>query len=136
MINQDRVREMNKMAMLESGAGEKELKISTYRRTDFVILQLVKGFVAGTICFLIIVMLWLCSKWDDLNQYFASADYRQLLWYAAIFYIVFMAGYMVVCALVAVYQHKKCRERRDQYLRYLHRLNKSYLAEEKAREDA
>ena len=32
--------EMNKMAMLESGAGEKELKISTYRRTDFVILQL------------------------------------------------------------------------------------------------
>ena len=136
MINQDRVREMNKMAMLESGAGEKELKISTYRRTDFVILQRVKGFVAGTICFLIIVMLWLCSKWDDLNQYFASADYRQLLWHAAIFYIVFMAGYMVVCALVAVYQHKKCRERRDQYLRYLHRLNKSYLAEEKAREDA
>ena len=136
MINQDRVREMNKMAMLESGAGEKELKISTYRRTDFVILQLVKGFVAGTICFLIIVMLWLCSKWDDLIQYFANADYMQLLWHAAIFYIVFMAGYMVVCALVAVYQHKKCRERRDQYLRYLHRLNKSYLAEEKAREDA
>ena len=136
MINQDRVREMNKMAMLESGAGEKELKISTYRRTDFVILQLVKGFVAGTICFLIIVMLWLCSKWDDLNQYFANADYMQLLWHAAIFYIVFFFCFMVVCALVAVYQHKKCRERRDQYLRYLHRLNKSYLAEEKAREDA
>ncbi len=34
MINQDRVREMNKMAILESGAGEKELKISTYRRAD------------------------------------------------------------------------------------------------------
>ena len=50
------------------------------------------------------------------------------------FYV--MAGYLVLCALVAVYQHKKCRERRDQYLRYLHRLNKSYLAEEKAREDA
>ena len=106
MINQDRVREMNKMAILESGAGEKELKISTYRRADFVILQLVKGFVAGTVCFAAIVMLWLCSKWDDLNQYFANVDYMQLL------------------------------KRRDQYLRYLHRLNKSYLAEEKAREDA
>ena len=122
MINQDRVREMNKMAILESGVGEKELKISTYRRADFVILQLVKGFVAGTVCFAAIVMLWLCSKWDDLNQYFANVDY--------------MPGYLVLCALVAVYQHKKCRERRDQYLRYLHRLNKSYLAEEKAREDA
>ena len=69
MINQDRVREMNKMAILESGVGEKELKISTYRRADFVILQLVKGFVAGTVCFAAIVMLWLCSKWDDLNQF-------------------------------------------------------------------
>ena len=136
MINQDRVREMNKMAILESGAGEKELKISTYRRADFVILQLVKGFVAGTVCFAAIVMLWLCSIWDDLNQYFANVDYMQLLKQTAIFYIIFMAGYLVLCALVAVYQHKKCRERRDQYLRYLHRLNKSYLAEEKAREDA
>ena len=133
MINQDRVREMNKMAILESGVGEKELKISTYRRADFVILQLVKGFVAGTVCFAAIVMLWLCSKWDDLNQYFANVDDMQQ---TAIFYIIFMAGYLVLCALVAIYQHKKCRERRDQYLRYLHRLNKSYLAEEKAREDA
>lgn len=78
-------------------------------------------------------MLWLCSKWDDLNQYFANVDYMQLLKQTAIFYIIFMAGYLVLCALVAIYQHKKCRERRDQYLRYLHRLNKSYLAEEKAR---
>lgn len=47
MINQDRVREMNRMAMLEAGSGEKELKISTYRRGDFVVLQMVKGFFYG-----------------------------------------------------------------------------------------
>ena len=106
MINQDRVREMNKMAILESGVGEKELKISTYRRADFVILQLVKGFVAGTVCFAAIVMLWLCSKWDDLNQYFANVDYMQLLKQTAIFYIIFMAGYLVcMVQLLKIKEH-------------------------------
>lgn len=135
MINQDRVREMNRMAMLEAGSGEKELKISTYRRGDFVVLQLVKGFFMGTICFGAILLLWLCSKWENLNQYFANADYAQLLKHGVLIYCIFIAVYLVICAFVAVDQHKKCRERRDQYLRHLHRLNKSYLAEEKAREE-
>ena len=56
MINQDRVREMTRMAMLENGPGERELKISTYRRSDYVILQMVKGFVLGTICFLAVLV--------------------------------------------------------------------------------
>ena len=37
MINQDRVREMTRLSILESGVGERELKISTYRRSDYVI---------------------------------------------------------------------------------------------------
>ena len=51
MINQDRVREMTRLSILESGVGERELKISTYRRSDYVIFEMVKGFFFGTICF-------------------------------------------------------------------------------------
>ena len=36
---------------------------------------------------------------------------------------------------VAIHRHKVCRERRNLYLHFLHRLNKSYLAEEKAGEE-
>ena len=131
MINQDRVREMTRLAMLEKGPGERELKISTYRRSDYVILQMVKGFILGTICFLAVLILWICSKWDDFNHYFAEMNYRVLIKEMIVIYLIFMACYLVICALAAIHRHKQCRDRRDLYLHYLHRLNKSYVAEEK-----
>ena len=57
MINQDRVREMTRLSILESGVGERELKISTYRRSDYVIFEMVKGFFFGTICFCTVLLL-------------------------------------------------------------------------------
>ncbi len=131
MINQDRVRVMARMAMLENGLGERELKISTYRRSDYVILQMVKGFVLGTICFLAVLMLWVCSKWDDFNQYFSNINYGVRIKEVIAIYLIFLACYLLICALAAVRRHKQCRDRRDLYLHYLHRLNKSYAAEEK-----
>lgn len=126
---------MTRLSILESGSGEKELKISTYRRSDYVILQMVKGFFFGTICFCAVLGLWLCSKWDTFNQYFANVHYGILVKQLLIVYAIFMAIYLTICALVAIHRHRVCRERRNLYLHFLHRLNKSYLAEEKAGEE-
>ena len=41
---------MTRLSILESGVGERELKISTYRRSDYVIFEMVKGFFFGTNC--------------------------------------------------------------------------------------
>ena len=135
MINQDRVREMTRLSILESGSGECELKISTYRRSDYVILEMVKGFFFGTICFCAVLLLWVCSKWDTFNQYFSEVHYMALVKQLLIFYGIFMAVYLAICVAVAIHRHKVCRERRNLYLHFLHRLNKSYLAEEKAGEE-
>ena len=135
MINQDRVREMTRLSILESGIGERELKISTYRRSDYVIFEMVKGFFFGTICFCTVLLLWGCSRWDIFNQWLSDIHYGTLLKQLLIFYGIFMAVYLVICVAVAIHRHKVCRERRNLYLHFLHRLNKSYLAEEKAGEE-
>lgn len=44
MINQEKVRDMTRMAAYENGDGEKEIRISTYRKQDYVALQLIKAF--------------------------------------------------------------------------------------------
>lgn len=126
MIDQERVREMSKLSMLESGIGEKELKISTYRKGDYVVLQIVKGFFAGTLCFAALFLLWFFSKWDTLNQYFVDADFEGFIGAVLIRYGIFIAAYLVLCGIVAVNKYRKCRKRKEQYLRYLHRLNRSY----------
>ena len=118
MINQDRVREMTRLSILESGVGERELKISTYRRSDYVIFEMVKGFFFGTICFCTVLLLWGCSRWDIFNQ----LAFRYSLWdtvKAVIdFYGIFMAVYLVICVAVAIHRHKVCRERRNLYLHF------------------
>lgn len=130
MINQERVREMSRMSMLESGLGEKELKISTYRRIDYVVLQIIKGFFAGTVCFAALFLLWFFQTWDSLNQYFADADFEGFIIKVLIRYGIFMAVYLALSVIVAVNRHRKCKRRKEQYLKYLNRLNKSYLADE------
>ena len=126
---------MTRLSILESGVGERELKISTYRRSDYVIFEMVKGFFFGTICFCTVLLLWGCSRWDIFNQWLSDIHYGTLLKQLLIFYGIFMAVYLVICVAVAIHRHKVCRERRNLYLHFLHRLNKSYLAEEKAGEE-
>ena len=129
MINQGNVREMTRMAMLESGLGEKELNISTYKKTDYVLLSVLKGIVAGTVCFAAFCGFWFFMTWDNLNQYFAGADFVGFIKKAVFYYIVFMAAYLTLCAVVALKRYKSCRERRKQYLRHLKRLTKRYASD-------
>ncbi|MCD8151109.1 MAG: hypothetical protein LUE92_16465, partial [Clostridiales bacterium] len=59
MISQDRVRQMSRLAMMESDVGQNTVKVYSYRRIDYVIVQILKGFFMGTICFVAIMVLWL-----------------------------------------------------------------------------
>ncbi|MCD8230426.1 MAG: hypothetical protein LUD14_01140 [Clostridiales bacterium] len=129
MINQDRVRQMSRLAMMESDVGKNTIRVYSYRRIDYVIVQIVKGFFMGTVCFAAFMVLWLCYIWDDLNVYFADAQYMAFLVKVLTWYGRFMAVYLIICAIVAVVHFNRCRKKRTLYLRYLKRLRKSYASE-------
>lgn len=129
MINQDRVREMTRMSILESGAGEKELKISTFRKFDYVLLQMLKGFFAGTICFAAFFVLWIFWKWDDLNYYFADANFEGFIIRVLVRYAIFLGCYLVLSAVAALGKYKTSRMRRETYMRHLHHLDIDYKQE-------
>lgn len=135
MINQDRVRQMSRLAMLESDIGKNAIRVCSYRKADYVIMQIVKGFFAGTVCFAALGLLWLCFLWDDLNTYFAAAQFEEFLWQVLKGYGIFMAVYLVICGLVAVNRYNRCRKKKNLYLKYLNGLNKSYISETDADED-
>lgn len=126
MIDQERVREMTHMAILETGKGEKELHISSYRKGDYISLQLIRGFIAGTICFAAFVLIWIMWRWDTLNQYFADADFEGFFIKVLIRYFIFLGAYLVLTGGVAAHRYKNCKERERKYLKYLNRLGKSY----------
>jgi len=135
MISQDRVRQMSRLAMMESDVGKNEAKVYSYRRIDYVIVQILKGFFMGTICFAAIMVLWLGYIWDDLNTFFADAQYMAFLVEVLKWYGIFMAVYLGICAVTAVVRFNQCKKQRHLYLRYLKRLRKSYASSEEFREE-
>ena len=79
-------------------------------------------------------LLWFFQKWDSLNQYFADADFEGFIVKVLIRYGVFTIAYLALSAIVALNRHRKCKKRKEQYLKYLNRLNKSYLADDEEEE--
>ncbi len=126
MIDQYRTRQMSRMAMLESEVGKDVIRICSYRRADYIIIQIIKGFFLGTVCFAAILVLVFCFLWDDLNAFFADAQYMEFFRRILIGYIIFMAAYLVLCALAALRRYNRYGETRCRYLGYLKSLDRSY----------
>lgn len=132
MINQERVRVMSRMAMLEAGEGNQELRVCTFYKADYILLQIIKSLIVGTVCFAAGFLLWVFWKWDDLNAFFADANFYGFLMDALILYGAFMAVYLVITGFVAAHRYKYCRKRKIKYSRLLQSMNSIYSADSKS----
>lgn len=135
MIDQNRVRQMTRMAMMESDQGKNIIAVCSYRKADYVIIQILKGFFMGTICYAALLLLWLGFLWDDLNVFFADAHYERFLGRTLLGYGIFMLAYLTICGIVAAKRYKKYRKQKHLYLKYLKRLNQSCKASGEDEED-
>ncbi len=130
MIDQNRVRQMSRLAMMESEIDKNATRVYTYRGEDFVVFHMLKGFFVGTVCFAALMVLWLGYIWDDLNLVFADAQFEAFMIETLKAYGIFMAGYLVLCAIVASVKYYRCAKQRKRYLKYLKALRKSYASGE------
>ncbi len=126
MLDSRKIRDMTKLAICESGESREVIRICSYKRVDYCVLQAVKGCVAGTVCFAAAFGLWVLYIWDDVNTYFYDAQYMDFFKKVLGWYSIFMFVYLVVCVLVALHKHKKCRTSREKYLKYLQRIHRYY----------
>lgn len=126
MINQEKVCDMTKMAAYEDGKGEKELNISTFRRKDFVALEMVKSFFLGTISYVILLLIYILVKPEfisKLNTFAAMKEYGIRI---GIVYIIFLGAYLVLTFFWARARHKFAVVDTASYRRKLKRVSKTY----------
>ena len=55
MLNEEKIKIMNKLAMYEQGEGKKYLPVSRYYRSDYIGLALIKNFFLVTIGYCLIL---------------------------------------------------------------------------------
>ena len=131
MINEEKVKIMNKLAMYEKGEGRKYLPVSKYYRSDYIGLALIKNFFLITIGYVLAVagigvyfgeyLLDNIHKMDllVLGIYIVSGYVAAIVFFSLLTYIQYSVKYHLA---------KKNVKR---YYENLTRLEKIYSREEK-----
>ncbi len=140
MLNQEKVKDMTRMAIYESRSGEKELYVTSFRRGDYVALQLIKSLILGTIAAIIILALYFLRKPDFIEGLTTLENIKDLAINMGIFYIVFIAAYLALTFIWARRKYKLSKAHAEPYMRNLKRVVRSYMtpeeiADEEAKEE-
>ena len=100
MINEDRVKELYRMAVYDAYEDEKCQQTGKYYISDYVGKEMIKSFFTGTIAFILLVILWGIGDVSALIAFINNADVTDLLIHVIMLYIGFMAAYLFVTAVV------------------------------------
>lgn len=79
MVNEERLHYMVKIAEFDTNDRKECRPMMQYARRDYVSLQMLKSFVAGTVAFGVILALWGLYSMETLLAKLNSLDFMELL---------------------------------------------------------
>ena len=130
MIDQERVREMTKLAAYEQREGKKYRPVTRYYRGDFAARHLLKGFFCGTVVFGLIFLLWGVCHMDLLMEELDSMNLIAIGTAIFIRYLLFMVVYLVAVDIYANVFYAAGRKSMKRQYRRLKRLGRLYDEQE------
>lgn len=133
MIDQERVREMTKLAAYEAHNGKKYKMMTRFFRSDFVGRHLFKAFAAGTAAYGIILLMWGMYHFDELIEQLDSMDIVQFGIAVLVRYLIFQLVYLVAVDIYANLFYAEGKRDLRRFYRRLKRLDRLYDEEESRR---
>lgn len=130
MIDQERVRDMTKLAAYEMHEGKKYQKAMRYFRSDFVARHLMKGFVAATVAFGLMLAVWVVCNLEELV---AGLDTMDLVGFGTtilVRYLVFLIVYLVIVDIYANLFYARGKRNTKRFYRRLKHLGRLYEEQE------
>ena len=124
MLNEEKIKIMNKLAMYEQGEGKKYLPVSKYYRSDYIGLAMIKNFFLVTIGYCLV----LAGIAAYFGEYLIDNIHKMNLVSVGVEAIL---GYVVVLIFFSVLTYHKAKKSVKNYYEELTQLNKIYSREEK-----
>ncbi|SDB06269.1 hypothetical protein [Eubacterium oxidoreducens] len=129
MVDEEKLKQMTKLAIYEEGEGKKALEISEYNRWDYVTMQMVKGWIYSTISFAALAGGELVYKdfalLDDFVDGVAPVLIKLIL-----HYLVLEVIYQVICFFVYNIRYTRAEKGKRRYYGLLSRLVRYYGKED------
>ena len=96
MLNEEKVRDMTELAIFEKNEGRKIFPINRYFRGDYVGGHMFRSFFGYTFCFLLLFIMWVLYKLDEILGSIETAVLLEWAENAGIIYGVGLAIYLFI----------------------------------------
>ena len=123
MLNEERVVLMTKLASYEQRKGKKNIRISKYFRTDYLLLQMLKTLLYATVSFALMLGLYVLYNFENLTENLYQMDLLGFVKQIVMLYVVFVALSCVVTYILYSYRYMKARKSLREFMSNLKKLN-------------
>lgn len=130
MLNQERVEEMIRLAVFDQKEGEACKPMIQYFRKDYIVKELLKSFVTGTLAFGIIIGLGVMYQAENIVNSLNKVDIRGALIEFGTAYLIFMAVYFIVTYVIYYRRYSAGRQKVKKYYVHLKKVSRSYHQED------
>lgn len=131
MVNEDRVKQLYKLAIYEQKEEKEHRQAGQFYRSDFIGKEVVKSFFSGSFAYMIMAALWAISNWDLVMYQINTLEIVDTVVAIVVLYVVFMMFYIFITALVYYFRYKHSKKMLDAYIENLKRTNIMFEREEK-----
>lgn len=126
MVNEERIKLMTKMAVYEIGEGKQDKVITSYFRSDYISLQILKSIVAATISFGILFSLYIFYDFEIFMKDIYKMDMFQFTRLVLILYLVFTGIFVLITYVVYAIRYNKAKGKIKKFFGNLKRMSVFY----------
>lgn len=134
MLNEDKIKLMNEIAMFEKRGGKMIFPVNRYFRGDYISSRMLRALFAYTVSYLLGVMVWLLYHAEQL---LSIINLDTMIVYgrsAVLFYLAGLLIYGLITFLVCRRKYEYAMRGMKVYLAKLRRLEKRYEFQSRAKE--
>lgn len=131
MINEERVKQLYKIALYEQNDEKQNRQVGQYYRSDYVGKEMIKSIFTGTFAFACFTVLWLLSSWEDVLESINNLEIVDTAIQMIIIYAVFMVIYLGVTYVVYSVRYAAGKKKVKGFTSNLKTVQKMYEREEK-----
>lgn len=123
MLNENKIKLMTKTAIYENREGKEAIKITSFYKSDYLSLQMLKSFISVTIAYIIVVALYVVYKLDYYLNNMQIADLIRTAKNFAYIYIVILIIYLFLTYGIYQLKYQNAMKNTKRYYKALKKIN-------------
>jgi len=135
MVNETKVKLMTKAAMVQKKDKRGMFTASRFFGDDYVSFQVIKGLIGVTLCYVLILALWVLENADALMTQYSLASLIRMAQGFGVLYILIVVITTFIGVLAYTSRYWKSRQSTKEYQTSLKKLSRIYQREEKERKE-